>query len=174
MLVPHGLERSGRATEVGVPRREGRAGRDLGRRGQDPRDQGGEGLRRRLRREVAQGRRQDHRSSGCAAGVLRLPRRALDPPAHHEPDRVDLRHRPAAAAGHQGTRLEGGWGRDGVQADRVRTSQMARRQRTPSRRPRPRRSHLHQRQTRRTTPRITTRPASRLTHQSTGIDYYSR
>jgi hypothetical protein len=39
-----------------------------------------------------------------AARVLRLPRRALDPPAHHEPDRVQLRHRPAAAAGHQGTR----------------------------------------------------------------------
>ena len=29
------------------------------------------------------------------AGLLRLPGRALDPPADHEPDRVDLRHRPA-------------------------------------------------------------------------------
>jgi hypothetical protein len=35
----------------------------------------------------------------------RLPGRALDPSADHEPDRVDLRHRAAAAAGHQGTRL---------------------------------------------------------------------
>ena len=32
-------------------------------------------------------------------GVLRLPGRALDPPADHEPDRVDLRHGPAAARG---------------------------------------------------------------------------
>ena len=32
-----------------------------------------------------------------AAGVLRLPRRALDPPAYDQSDRVHLRHRPAAA-----------------------------------------------------------------------------
>ena len=32
-------------------------------------------------------------------GVLRLPGRALDPPADHEPDRVDLRDRPAAEPG---------------------------------------------------------------------------
>ncbi|MEV6808946.1 transposase [Streptomyces sp. NPDC051132] len=31
------------------------------------------------------------------AGVLRLPRRALDPPGHHEPHRVHLRYREAAA-----------------------------------------------------------------------------
>ena len=36
---------------------------------------------------------QDHRRPRPAPGVLRLPRRALGSPTHHEPDRVDLRHR---------------------------------------------------------------------------------
>ena len=58
-----------------------------------PRPHGGEGVRRRLRREVPQGRPQDHRGRGGAAGVLRLPGRALGAPAHHQPDRIDLRHR---------------------------------------------------------------------------------
>jgi hypothetical protein len=35
--------------------------------------------------------------------VRRLPGRALDPPAHHQPDRVHLRHREAAHQGHRGT-----------------------------------------------------------------------
>jgi hypothetical protein len=35
-----------------------------------------------------------------AAGLLRLPRRALDPPAQHQPDRVHLRHRQASPASH--------------------------------------------------------------------------
>ena len=90
---------------------------------------GGQGVRGRLRRQVAQGGREDHRRPRRAAGVLRLPRRALDPPAHHQPDRVDLRHRPAPPAGHQGTRLPGRRRRDGVQAHRVRPSPLARRQR---------------------------------------------
>ena len=55
--------------------------------------------------KFAQGGREDHRRSRRAARVLRLPRRALDPPAHHQPDRVDLRHRPAPDQGHQGPRL---------------------------------------------------------------------
>jgi putative transposase len=55
---------------------------------------GRQGVRRRVRGQVAQGRREDHRRPRRAPGVLRLPRRALDPPAHHQPDRVDLRHRP--------------------------------------------------------------------------------
>ena len=57
------------------------------------------------------------------------PARALGTPAHDKPDRVHLRHRPAAAANHQGTRLTGRRSRDGVQAHRVRTSPLARRQR---------------------------------------------
>ena len=116
----------------------------------DHADQGREGVRRRLRRQVAQGRREDHRRPRRAAGLLRLPRRALGPPAHDQPDRVHLRHRPVAAAGHQGTRLPGRGRGDGVQAHRVRTGQVACGQRTPPRRPRPRRGHLQERRPRRT------------------------
>lgn len=42
---------------------------------------------------------------------------------------IDVRHRQAASAGHQGTWLAGRRSRDGVQADRVRTSPLACRQR---------------------------------------------
>ena len=62
------------------------AGGDLQRRGQDPRPGRREGVRRRVRRQVAEGDREDHRRPGCAARLLRLSGRALDPPAHHEPD----------------------------------------------------------------------------------------
>ena len=84
-----------------------------------PRQGRGQGVRGRVRRQMAQGGGEDHRRPRRPLGVLRLPRRALDPPADHEPDRVDLRHRAAARPGHQGTRLPSGRRRDGVQADRV-------------------------------------------------------
>ena len=55
-----------------------------------------------------------------------------DYPAEHwihlrttQPDRVDLRHRPAPPAGHQGPRLPGRRRRDGVQADRVSPAPLA-------------------------------------------------
>jgi transposase-like protein len=83
------------------------------------------------------GGREDHRGPRRAAGVLRLPSRALDPPPHDESDRVDVRDRAAAAASYQGTRLAGRWGGDGLQAHRVRSNQVAGRQRAPPRRPRP-------------------------------------
>ena len=82
------------------------------------------------------------------------PGRALGPPAHDKSDRVHLRHRPAAAAGHQGTRLTGRRSRDGIQAHRVRTSPLARRQRPPPRRSGPCRRQVREGQTRRTTRRI--------------------
>ena len=44
---------------------------------------GGQSVRGRLRRQVAQGGREDHRAHRRAPCVLRLPRRALDPPAYH-------------------------------------------------------------------------------------------
>ena len=69
----------------------------------------------------------DHRAHRRAAGVLRLGRRALDPPENHQPDRVHLRHRPASAANHQGPGLKSSRRRDGVQAHRVRRSPVARR-----------------------------------------------
>ena len=89
------------------------------------------------------------------------PCRALGASAHDEPDRVDLRHGPAPDQGHQGPRLAGRRAGDGVQADRVSARPLARRQRTPPRRPGPRRSDLHQRQTHRTT-RRERRAGSRL------------
>jgi hypothetical protein len=61
------------------------ARRDLERRGQGPHPSRGQRVRRRLRHQVVQGGRQDHRRPRRAAGLLRLPRRALDPPAHHQP-----------------------------------------------------------------------------------------
>ena len=94
-------------------------GRDLQRRGQDPRPRRGEGVRGRVRGQVAEGGGEDHRRPRRVVGVLRLPGRALDPPADDEPDRVDLRDRAAPATRHQGPRLPGRRGRDGVQADRV-------------------------------------------------------
>jgi hypothetical protein len=84
----------------------------------------------------------------------RLPRVASSYLRYHQPDRVDLRHRPAAAAGHQGTRLAGRRGRDGVQAHRVRTSPLARRQRASPRGSGPCRRPLREGQARRTTRRI--------------------
>ena len=95
LLVAQDRQRPRRPAEVGPPGREEGAGGDLQRRGQDPRPGRREGVRRRVRRQVAQGGGEDHRRPRRAAGVLRLPGRALDPPADHQPDRVDLRHRPA-------------------------------------------------------------------------------
>ena len=91
--------------------------------------------------------------------LLRLPGRTLDPPAHHQPDRVDLRHRPPPQQGHQGPRLEGRRPRHGVQAHRGRPGPLARGQRTPPRRPRPRRRRFNkgklvERPTTTTTPRL--------------------
>ena len=61
LLVPQDRQRARRAAEVRAPGREEGPGRDLERRGQGPRPHGRQGLRRRLRGEVPQGRRQDHR-----------------------------------------------------------------------------------------------------------------
>ena len=61
VLVPPDCQRAGRAAEVRARRRGLGPGGDLGRRGQGPRPRGGEGLRVRLRGQVPQGRREDHR-----------------------------------------------------------------------------------------------------------------
>ena len=58
----------------------------LERRGQAARSGCGEDVRGRLRCEVSQGRRQDHRRRRAAARVLRLPGRTLGAFAHHESD----------------------------------------------------------------------------------------
>ena len=80
-----------------------------------------------------------------------------DYPAEHwvhlrttNPDRIDLRHRAQPQQDHQRPRLPGRRTRHGVQADRGRPVTLARRQRTPPGRARPRRRDLRERQTRRT------------------------
>jgi Transposase, Mutator family len=60
----------GRAAQVRAPGCEGRPGRGLGRRGQAARAGRGEAVRRRLRGEVRQGRREGHRRPRRAADVL--------------------------------------------------------------------------------------------------------
>ena len=79
------------------PGRESRACGDLQRRGPRPRTEGGQSVRGRLRRQVAQGGREDHRAHRRAAGVLRLPGPALGASENYEPDRVHLRHRPGGS-----------------------------------------------------------------------------
>ena len=88
-----------------------------------------------------------------AAGLLRLPGRALGPPAHHQPDRVNLRHGQAPHQGHQGPRLARRRPGHGIQAHRVSPGPLAHGQRAAFRRPGPRRSDLQERKTRRTTGR---------------------
>jgi hypothetical protein len=78
------------------------------------------------------------------------PCRALDPPPHDQPDRVDLRHRPPPHQGHQGIRLEGRRAGHGVQAHRSRARPLARRERATPGRPRPQRRSLQEGQARRT------------------------
>ena len=81
---------------------EGGPARDLRR--ADPR--GGRGgdrhLRREVRGQVRQGGRLPDQGPRGAAGLLRLPGRALGPPAHVQPDRERVRHRPAPHRPDQG------------------------------------------------------------------------
>jgi putative transposase len=115
--------------KVRAPGREEGPGGDLGRRGQTACPRRRQGVRRRLRGEVPQGRREDHRRCKGAAGVLRLPRGALGAPAHDEPDRVNLRDGTVPDQGHQGPRLAGGGPGPGVQAHRVGANPLALRER---------------------------------------------
>ncbi len=85
-LVPQDCECSCRAAEIGAPGGEEGARGDLERRGQTARAGGGQGVRGGLRRQVPQGGRQDHRRCRPAAGLLRLPGRALGAPENDESD----------------------------------------------------------------------------------------
>ena len=87
--------------------------------------------------KIVEGRRR-------AAGLLRLPGRALGPPQDHQSDRVHLRHRPAAHQGDQGTGLAGGRTGHGLQADRVGPDPLAGGQRTAPRRAGPCRRRLRE------------------------------
>jgi Transposase, Mutator family len=68
--------------------------------------------------EVSQGHREDHRRPGRAAQLLRLPARTLDPPAHVQPDRVDVCYRPAPHPDHQRPRQPRRRAGHGVQTHR--------------------------------------------------------
>jgi transposase-like protein len=109
-----------------------------------------EGVRGSLRREISQGGRQDHRRPRQAARVLRLPGRALDPFAHHESHRIDLRDRAQPQQDHQRSGLPCRRTRNGVQAHRGRPVTLARRKRATPGRARPSRREVRKRQTRRT------------------------
>jgi hypothetical protein len=67
---------------------------------------------------------------------------------------IHVCHRAAADPGDQGARLEGRWGRDGVQAHRVRPNPVAGRQRTPPGGTGPRQRQDREWQAHRTTRRI--------------------
>ena len=61
-----------------------------------------ESLRRRVRREVAEDAAKITDDLDVLLTFYDYPAEHWDPPADHQPDRVDVRHRPAPAAGHHG------------------------------------------------------------------------
>lgn len=67
---------------------------------------------------------------------------SLDPPADHQPHRVDFRDGAAADEGHQGSWQPGRRAGHGLQVGRVSPGPLAGRERTSPRRPRPSRSPL--------------------------------
>jgi hypothetical protein len=94
-----------------------------------------ERVRCRLRGEVPQSCREDNRRHAPTAGLLRLPGRALGPPAHDQPDRVTfatVRQRTKVTKG-PGSRTAGL--AHGIQAHRVSPGPLAHGQRAASRRP---------------------------------------
>lgn len=136
--------------KIGAPGSEEGPRGDLERRGPRPRPARSGRGQAGLRRQVRQGRRQGHRRSRRAAGLLRLPGRGLDPFAHNESHRVDVCHRAPSDQSHQGPGVQGRGHRHGVQTHRGRTSSLACRQRATPRRARAQRRHFQERQARRT------------------------
>ena len=120
----------------------------LERRGQAACSGCGEDVRGRLRHEVSQGGRQDHRRRRAAARVLRLPGRTLGAFAHHESDRIYFRDGAQPKQDHQGPRLAGRGYRHGLQADRGRAVTLACRECPASGRAGPCRRSIRERQTR--------------------------
>src|SRR5260370_5693519 len=75
--------------------------------------------------QVPQGGRVAYCQLGAPGYFLRLPRRALEAPAHHQCDRVAVRHRAPARARDQGRRFKNQGTADGVQAARHGTASLA-------------------------------------------------
>lgn len=133
-------QRAGRPAEVGPPRREEGARRDLCRRGCRPCPPLLPSVRRRVRRQVAQSRREDHRSTmDVLLAFFEFPAEHLGPPADDQSGSSRRSH--PSGSGQRVTKDPGpgGGDRDGVQAARVGPGPLASRERSPSGRPRPRR-----------------------------------
>ena len=95
MLVPQGLERAQPVPEVHAADGQLRPARHLPRRNPGCGAGRHRNLQGEIRRQIpARGGLPDQGPRG-PAGLLRLPGRALGPPAHLEPDRERLRHRPS-------------------------------------------------------------------------------
>ena len=100
---------------------------------------------RRVQR-LPQGRQEDHRPARRPAGLLRLPPRALDPPADHQPDRVHLLDGQTPDQGDPWRGFAPSSPGDGLQTARRRPGSLAPHQRPRARSARPRRRHVHRRQ----------------------------
>ena len=84
--------------------------------------------------------------SGGTLGVLRLPRRPLDAPSHHQRDRVGLRHHPSSKFTRQGLRHAPEHALDDLQDGHVRREILAPTTRLPAARQGRRGSQVHRRQ----------------------------
>ena len=98
-----------------------------------------------VRCEVRGGVQRSRQGPGRPPGILRLPGRALGPPADDQPDREHLRDDPPAASPHEGQRLEEGESHDDVQARSVRQPTLAKTQRSSPTCSCSRRKNLHRR-----------------------------
>ena len=134
VLVPRQLQRPCRPAEVGAPRREGRAGRDLQRRGQGPRTQAVKAF------ETDYGAKWPKATPRSPSTLTCCWRSTTTPPsigytcAPTNPIESDLRHRATTATSHpkgpgsKSSRCHG----HGVQAHRVGTGALARRSTPPT------------------------------------------
>ena len=109
------------------------------------RSRGGEALRRRASQRSPRPRRRSPASSTCCSPSSTSPR-ALDPPAHDQPDRVHLLDGPTPDQGHPWRGITQGRTRHGLQAARRRPGPVAADQRPRARATGPGRRHLHRRQ----------------------------
>ena len=89
-------------------------------------------LRRKIRREIRQGGRVSDQGSRSAAGLLRIPRRALGSLADNESHRKRVRYRPPQDGAHQRLAVANDRQIDGVQAGHRRINNMATTQRYKS------------------------------------------
>ena len=118
LLGPQARQRARQTAPTFTAARQARAARDDVRRA--PRRLRGrkDSFRGGVSAQVRQGGRIADCQLGAAGYLLRLSRRALEAPAHHQCHRVAVRHRAAARARDQGRRFQNQGPADGVQATR--------------------------------------------------------